>query len=167
QRGFAVVQVLGGVGPMHSIREELHLDVGIGLEGHCDLPGDGLTASVDGLRDLYAYQPGRCRHIVLPAAPDYGVALAHQKAIARLHSADRTVKIRQHSRVAAIDDIQKQPMVPVLQRCRLEDADICPASHQAMGIPWGESQVSDPSVAGMVRVDSEVYRAIQLFVWAD
>src|SRR4029453_13440793 len=70
QCGFAVVQVLGGMGPMHSIREELHVDVGIGLESHRDLPCYGLTTGVDGFRDLYAYKPGRCRYIVLPAAPD-------------------------------------------------------------------------------------------------
>jgi hypothetical protein len=145
----------------------LHLDVGIGLESHRDLPCDGLTASVDGLWDLYAYKPGRCRHIVLPAAPDHGVALVHQKAIARFHAADRTVKICQHGRVAPIDNIQEQPVVPVLERCGLEYADICPAPHQAMCIPWGELQVSDSGVTGMVRSDSEVHRAIQLFVWAD
>ncbi len=38
QRGVAVVQVLGRVGPMQAIREELDMDVGIGLEGHRDLP---------------------------------------------------------------------------------------------------------------------------------
>jgi hypothetical protein len=48
----------------------------------------------------------------------------------------------------------------VLQRYWLEDADICRAPHQAMRIPWGELQVSDSGVAGMVRVDSEVHRAI-------
>jgi hypothetical protein len=152
---------------MHSIREELHLDVGIGLEGHGDLPRYGLTASLNGLRDLYAYKPGRGRHIVLPAAPDYSIALAHEKAITRFHAADRTVKIRQHGRIAAIDDIQEQPVVSVLKRNGLEYADIRRATHQAMCIPRGEVQVSDPDVAGMVRVDSEVHRAIQLFVWAD
>jgi hypothetical protein len=91
----------------------------------------------------------------------------HQKAIARFHAADRTVKICQHGRVAPIDNIQEQPVVPVLERCGLEYADICPAPHQAMCIPWGELQVSDSGVTGMVRSDSEVHRAIQLFVWAD
>jgi len=143
------------------------MDVGIGLESHRDLPYYGLTAGIDSLRDLYAYKPGRRRHIVLPTAPDHGVALAHQKAIARFHAADRTVKIRQHGGIAAIDDIQEQSVVPMLERCRLEYADIGPAPHQAMRIPWGELQVSDPGVAEMVRVDSEVHRTIQLFVWAD
>ena len=140
------------------------MHVGIGLEGHGDLPCEGLTASVDSLRDLYAYQPSRCRHIVLPAAPDHGVALAHQKAIARFEAANRTVKIRQHGGVAPIDDIQEQPLVAALERDGLEQADICRTTHQAMRIPWGALQVSDTCVGGMVRVDSEVHRAIQLLV---
>ena len=116
QRGVAVVQVLGRVGPMQSIREELHVHAGIGLEGHGDLPCDGLTASVNGLRDMDTDQPGHRRHIVLPADPEHGVSLAHQKAIARFHTADRAVKIRQHGGVAAIDDIQEQALVAVLER---------------------------------------------------
>jgi hypothetical protein len=145
---------------MHSIGEELHIDGGIGLEGHGDFSCDGLTARINGLRHLYTYKPGSCWYIVLPAAPDHRVTLAHQKAMAWFHTADRTVKIRQHSRIAPIDDIQEQPAVPVLERYRPEYADICPAPHQAMRIPWGELQISNPSIAGMGRVDSEVHRAI-------
>jgi hypothetical protein len=152
---------------MHSIGQELHVHVGIGLEGHGDLPYDGLSISVDSFRDLYPYK-SRCGwHIVLPAAPDYRVALAHQKAITGFHTAYRTVKIRQHSRVAPINDVQEQPVVSVLEHCGLEDANICPAPHQAMRIPWGELQISNTGMAGMVRVNSEVHCAIQLFVWAD
>jgi hypothetical protein len=125
QRGFAVVQVLGWVGPMQSIREQLHLDVGIGLEGYRDLPGYGLTASVNGLRDIDPYKPGHRWHIVLPAAPDHGVSLTHQKAIAGFKTADRTIKIRQRGRVAPIDDVQEQPVVRVLERDGLEHAEIC------------------------------------------
>jgi len=39
--------------------------------------------------------------------------------------------------------------------------------HQAMGIPWGALQVSDPDVAGMMRVNRAVYGAIQLLVGAN
>src|SRR5262249_19682454 len=132
QRGLVVVHVPGGVGPMQAIREELYLDVGIGLEGHGDLACDGLPVSVDGLGDMDTYEPGRRRHIVLPAAPDHGIALAHQKAIARIETVDRTVKIGQHSGVAPIDNIQEQPLVAALERDGLEQADICRTMYQAL-----------------------------------
>src|SRR5215471_16962368 len=111
-----------------------------------------------------ADKPGGRRHIVLPAAPDHRVALAHQKAIARLQTADRTVKIREYRGIAPIDDVQEQPLVPTLECYRLEDADICRVMHQAMGIPWGTLQISDPGVAGMMRVDRAVHSAVQLLI---
>src|SRR5207247_10818948 len=43
----------------------------------------------------------------------------------------------------------------------------CRAMHQALRLAWGLVQVSNPGVAGMVRVDSEVYRALQLLVRTD
>jgi hypothetical protein len=55
-------------------------------------------------------------------------------------------------------------MVPVLERDGLEHAEICRATHQPLRIPWGEFQVRDAGIAGMVRVDSEVHSTIQLLV---
>ena len=80
---------------------------GIGLEGHCNRPCQGLPTRVDGLWDPYTYQPGRRRHVVLPADPGHGVALAHQKAVAGFQTACGTVKIGQCGGVAAINDIQE------------------------------------------------------------
>src|SRR5262245_20329501 len=65
---------------------------------------------------------------------------------------------------AAIDDVQEQPLVAALQCHGHEQADVCRTRHQALRIPWGALQVSDPSVAGMVRVDREVHRAVQLLI---
>ena len=154
---------------MQSIREELHLERGIRLKGDSNLPGDGLPSSVEGLRHLDADEAGCCRHIVLPAAPEHGIALAHEKAIARVLVADGTVQIRQHGGSAAIDDIQEQepPLIAALGRDGLQQADVRRAMHQALRIAWGALQVSDAGVAGMVRVDRAVYCAIQLLVGAN
>ena len=57
-------------------------------------------------------------------------------------------------------------MVAVLEVYGLEHAEICRALHQSLSIPWGEFQVGDPGITGMVRVDSEVHGAIELFVGA-
>ena len=161
QRGVAVMQVPGRVRPMLSVRQELHLHVGIGLESHGDLPDQGLTTRADSLWDMYTHQPGHRWHIVLPATPDHGVSLAHQKAIARVQTADCTVKIRQHSGVAAIDHIQEQPLVAVLGRHGLQQADICRALHQALRISGSELQVSNSGITGMVWVDRDVHCALQ------
>ena len=114
---------------MLSIREELHLDRGIGLKGDGNLPGDGLPGRVEGLRDLDADEAGRGRHIVLPATPEHGIALAHEKAIPRVLTADGTVNIRQDGSVAAIDDVQEQPLVAALGRDGQQQADVCRATH--------------------------------------
>jgi hypothetical protein len=39
--------------------------------------------------------------------------------------------------------------------------------HQAMGISWGALQVSNPGVAGMMRINRAVHGAVQLLVGAD
>jgi hypothetical protein len=152
---------------MQAVREELHLHVGIGLESHGNLPYQWPTTSVNGLRDLHTDQSGSRRHIVLPATPDHGIALAHEKAIARVQMANRTVKIRQHRGITPIDDIQEQPVVAELGCDGLQQADICHALHQALRIPWGELQVSNPGVAGMVWVDRDMHRTLQELIGAD
>src|SRR5262245_22259386 len=120
QGGFAVVQVLGCMRPVESIRQELHVPAGIRLEGHSDFPRKALTACINSLRDLNLYQPRARWHIVLPADPEHEISLTHEKTIARLRPADRTVKIRQHRGVAAIDDIEEQASIAVLEVDRLE-----------------------------------------------
>jgi hypothetical protein len=92
--------------------------------------------------------------------------MAHEKAIAGIHSTDRAVEIRQHGRVAAIDDIQEQALVAIMEVNGLEQAKIGRALHQALGIAWGTLQVSNRGIAGVVRIDSDVHGAVELFVGA-
>ena len=100
------------------------MHAGIGLEGHGDFPREGLTACINGLWDLDLYQPRSRRHIILPADPEHGVSLAHEKTIAGVRPADRTVEIRQHRGVAPIDDIEEQASIAVLEVYGLEHAEI-------------------------------------------
>jgi hypothetical protein len=49
----------------------------------------------------------------------------------------------------------------IVQRALLQ------ADNAALCIPWSAWQISDPGVVGMVRVDSDVHRALHLLVWPD
>jgi hypothetical protein len=124
QRGLALVQILGGMRLVESIREELPVHAGIGLEGHGDFSREGLTACINGLWDLDLYQARGRWYIILPADPEHDVSLTHEKTIARLRPADRTVKIRQHGGIAAIDDIEEQAPIAVFEGEGLEHTEI-------------------------------------------
>ena len=91
--GRRVVQVRGWVRPMPAMGQQKGLYRIIRLKLAENLPGQG-TAGADGLGRLQPDQSGDIGQIGLPATPDDGVALAHQKSVSRFQGRHRVCNRR-------------------------------------------------------------------------
>jgi len=120
-----VVNVAGWMGLVHPVGEGIHLNASMGLEGHPDLPGYGVPFFGYSLWDIYARNPCRIRHIILPATPHYRVPLAHQEAITWFQATCSTVNIRQRRGIAPVYHIKQNAVTPLLGRGWLEDEEVC------------------------------------------
>ena len=81
--------------------------------------------------------------VVLPATPGYGIALAHQEAIARLQGLvwrhiRGTVDIAQDRTAPTVQDVEEQTVMTTARLHRPEDTDICRKAHQATGVSGGQ-----------------------------
>src|SRR5215472_6074574 len=123
--------------------------------------------------DLYAHQPVGFRHVVLPAAPDHGIAVAHQKTIAsvgwpgRIDWPRHAVKCRQCQPVAAVRYIEQQAVVAARLLGRRKDADVSREMHQAVAPALGQIDIDDSAVQPLRRVNGEVCGAVELLVAPD
>src|SRR5262245_59328209 len=109
----------------------------------------------------------------LPAAPDHGIAVAHQKTIAsvggpgRIDRPQHAVKCRQCQPVAAVRHIEQQAVVAARLVGRRKDTDVSREMHQAVAPALGEIDIGDRAVQPMRWVNGEVCGAVELLVAPD
>jgi len=107
QHRVRIVEVVGCVGTVQTVGEQLDLARSIGLEFHAEPTGDW-QAGAQRLRDMNAHEPVDGGNVVLPAAPDHSVALAHQEPVADLQRCAGDCLTRR-----AIEHPHGQPVAPV------------------------------------------------------
>ena len=157
---------------METVREQLDLARNVGLEFHQELAGDR-QASAPRLGDMDTHEPVDCRDVVLPAAPHHGVALPHQEPVANVQRGTgdglsrRPIEHPHRQAVAPVGYLQQQTAIAALVVPRGENTNICGEMHEPVAVTRGQREVRDPLVKGMVRVDSKMGRAVELYVWAN
>ena len=71
------------------------------------LPGDGRAVGVQGLGHVGLDQAGGVGgHVVLPAAPDHRVAVAHQEAVAGAQPLAGAVQVGEDGGVAPVNHVE-------------------------------------------------------------
>ena len=83
QGGLCLLRVGGRIGKVLPVSQEEHVRRLVGLELAHD-PAGQRPLGTDGLRSLQSDEPGSGRNVGLPAAPNDGVAPAHEVAVASL-----------------------------------------------------------------------------------
>ena len=169
--GIPAFQVVGRIGLVVAVGEELRVGGQGGLEGYDDRAGDRGAVGVNGVGDSAAEQAGGVGDVVLPAAPDQGVAGAHQVAVAGMREGfggriGGAVEVFEGQFPAPVGDVQQQPAVAVVVVHGLEDAEIGGEFHQAGEVAGGEGDVGDNGVVGMFRVNGEMGEAVNALVGA-
>jgi len=121
---------------------------------------------------MNAHQPIDARDVMLPTAPHYSVAMAHQKpisAIVQHTGSDRpwdAIEHRERQPVAAVYYVEQQAAVAALLVLGGQDPQICRKSDAAIAIARRKIEVGDAAIAGMARVDGKVRRTVELQIWA-
>ena len=133
---FPVFQPVGRVGTVHPVGEVLGLDLGIGLEGYDNPAGYGL-AVFHRLRRMDAQQAGSVGDVVLPAAPDDGIALPHQEAVAGVQrrvwcDVGSAVDVAQGQGLASIQHVEQQAAITFGRVVRPQNAEIGREFHQPL-----------------------------------
>ena len=169
--GIPRLEVVGRIGAVHAVGDVLVLDNGVGLEGHDDGAGDGLAVLL-GLRSVDAKQARGVGYVVLPAAPDDGVALAHQEAVAGVQGRVRSdvggaVDVAQGQGLAPVEDVEEQAAVALGRVVGAQDAEVGGELDESLLIAGRELDVGDGLVGRMHGVDGEVGDAIDLGVGAN
>ena len=113
---------------MVAVGQKLDLGWSIVLKGDHDSPGDR-AGTVDRAGRPHAQDTGHAGSVVLPAAPDHGIPLAHQEAIARVQWIGRkhvrsAVEIPQRCGFAPVQDVQQHSSVAPLRVNRLHNPEI-------------------------------------------
>ena len=148
-----VIEIVARIGAVPPVGKQLDLARGAGLETHQKPAGDR-TAVPLRLRNLDAHQPVDGRHVVLPAAPHDGVAVAHQEAVARIGrrtGVDRSrdaIEGRQRQAVAAVRHVEQQAMIAAPRVFGGQDADIRGEMHEAIAIARSQVDIGDARDSG-------------------
>ena len=149
---------------MFSVGEHLGSGCFVGLERHGDA-----ASGVGGFGNV-GPQAARISegNIVLPAAPDLGVAPAHQEPVARVHVVvvRRAIDAAQGQHVTPVHHIEEQFVVALLRVQGLQHPEVGRKLHQPGRVSGRQLQVGYQAVCGVCRVDGEIDRAVQLFVCA-
>ncbi len=132
---------------------------------------DGLAA-VGGDRQVDLEAAVAREHVPVPGAPDEGVALAEEEAVAPVLdgggvvAARGAVEARQHAEVAPIVHLVQQPVVPLRRVDGLQQDEVAREGHAAARVARGAPQVHDAGVRGARGVDGVVEPAAHLLVRA-
>ena len=152
---------------MLTVGQKVSVDNRMRLESDRNLAGNRFAVRVQGFRNVDADQAGRTRrHVVLPAAPDYGVALAHQEAIARPQPLPGAVEVGQYGGVAPVHHVKQDAVAAPRRVFGLQDAEVGDAVRAAGGIPGSQLQVGDDFVGRVVGVNCQVNQAVYLPIGA-
>ena len=91
-------------------------------------------------------------NIVLPAAPNLGVAPAHQEPVAGASGVALgcTIDVLQGQRIAPVHHVEEQFMVAFLRVHGLQDPEVCRELHQPCRVLGSKLQVGDQAIRGIV-----------------
>ena len=157
QRRLPVIDVTNRVGLVLAVGQEVSKDNRMRLESDRNLAGNRFAVRVQGFRNVNADQAGCSgRHVVLPTAPNYGVALAHQEAIARPQPLPGAVEIGQYGGVAPVHHVKYDAVAAPRRVFGLQDAEVGDAVRATGGIPGSQLQVGDDLVGRVVGVNCQV-----------
>ena len=158
-----VVNVADRVGPVHSVGQGMGPDNCVGLEGKGNPARNRLPVGGQRIGYGYADQAGIVRrHVVLPTAPNYGITVAHQEAVARPQPLVGAVEVGQRGGVAPVHHVKQDAVVAPLRRVGLQDAEVGDAMHQAVSVPGGQLQVGYYAIGRVIRVNGKMGQPIYL-----
>ena len=172
ERGGGVVRVGGRMRVVGSVRQQEDVGRLIALELMQYAPGDGLAVRAERGRGAQPDEVGVVGDVALPAAPDDGVAFAHQKAVARFErrggGEGAGGAVEAENRLAsAVDDVEDDAAAPALRIRRLEHLEIGGEADAPVGIAGRRLDVGYRLVGGMRRIHREPRPPFEMPVRAD
>ena len=110
--------------------------------------------------------------VALPAAPDYGIAFAHQKPVARFERRGGVERaggaVEAENRLApAIDDVEDEAAAPALRIRRLEHLEVGGEANAPIGIAGRRLDVGYRFVGGVGRIHRETRPPFDMPIRAD
>ena len=172
QDGKGIVYVHGGMGQVVPMGEHKDLCGLFDLELAED-PASQAAFGPDGLRRPHPHQARRRRHVRLPAAPDHGVAVAHQVPVAGLYGRRGlraplgAVEGPQDGLAPPVDHVEEESVSASVRVRWLEHREVRRESDPAVGAPRSELDVGDRLVAGVQGVHRKMGLAFDQGVRAD
>ena len=151
QHRLRIGDAIGRIRTVQTIGEQLDLAQCIWLEFHHELAGDR-PAGLLGVGGVDAHQPGDRRYVVLPAAPHYGITLAHQKSVSNIQwrTGDGlgrcAIEHPQRQAVPSVEYIEQQTAIAASGILRGKDADIGRKMDEPVAVTRSQSEVRDSPV---------------------
>ena len=168
QRGLCFLRIRGGIGQVLPVGQQEHVRWFVALELAHD-PAGQRALGADGFRRVHSDEARRGRDVGLPAAPDDGVAPAHQVAVSGLQGRRGVVGGGNAVQAeggfpAPVHHVEQNAAVAPVDVHRLEHGEIRRKFHLAVGVAGGEVQVGDPMVSRVRRVHRVMGGAFQQLI---